>query len=472
MINLKRFFTVLLISILLFSPLVFATEEVPTDQILITSLDTPQVISGTPTVSAEIINEDCHVSGTDSYTLDSIVHGNVFATVYKFLTNPRNGGGILSGNLFLISTDSTIASDVTYSNNTDNNGNYIISSINSKSIINGNVFALSENFTLEAGSEIHGDLYVAAQKVNIEQDSIIDGSVFIAARDVSINGQISGSAYITTENFNMNYFAYITRDLNLAAENTSLSGIVYRNAFISSYSLTANKEFRVNGNLTVDYSKNFTYSGEVYGNASINAESLSFKKDDSTKCIIQGNLVYGVKNETQIPDGVVSGTISQSQFVDKETDKFDIKDTLFSLVIFIAYVLGITFIAKFFAKNAISKLPEFNTKNVFISLGIGLLSFFVIILLFVLLLVSSIGIYLAFALVIAYLFIIAISVPLFLNKIAELIKLDCNDYVKLLCVAIIFFVIKLIPVIGSLVSFVVFTAGIGQIIFAFLSRKK
>ena len=465
MLKFKRVFALIVLFFLLTCSSVLATDNTSLDETLVTT-------TAKKPITAQTINEDCYIYERDSYTLDNIIYGNVFASTTKFNTNPRNGGGIINGDLFLISTEATINSDVIYSNNQDTNGNYIISAINSRSIINGNVYILADNFTLSAGSEIHGDLYVAAQSsVKVDQDAIIDGNIFITSSNVTINGKVTGSAYITTENFNMNYFTYITKDLYLNAGNAKLSGIIYRNAFITANSLQTIKGFRVNGNLSVDFVNDFTFSGEVYGDAQINATTLNFKKDEETKCEIGGNLKYGTKNECKIPDGIVKGSVSTEKYIDKTSNKFKFSEFVLSWITLVVYVLVIVLLARAFAKGAIAKLPTFNTKNTLISFGIGFLSFIAIIILFVLLAVLVAGIYVAFALLIAYLFVLAIAVPLFIYQIANCLKVKWNISLKVFLVTTLFYLVKFVPVLGSLVVFIIFTAGVGQILLGLVKKN-
>lgn len=470
MIKFKRIFLIFVLLILFISTSAFAVE---TDEanILLTTTEVPTTTSTKPVPQAETINEDCYIYKTDSYTLDNIINGNVFASATRFHVNPRNGGGILSGNLYLISTDVTIGSDVTYSNNQNTNGDFLISSINSKSVINGNVYILTDTFTLEAGSEVHGDIYIAANKIDIQQDTLIDGNLFVTTEDMTLTGQVTGSVYATTNNFSFDYLATISRDLYLTSENSKLSGVIHRNAFITSSSLNTIKGFRVTGNLTVNYAKEFNYSGEVYGDAKFNVETLSFKQEENSVNSIGGNLKYATKNECKIPDGIVKGQISSEKFVNNNVKKFNFGGIVLSALALLAYVLGIVFLAQKFTPNAIQKLSELNIKNCLINFGIGLISFLAIILLFILLLITGVGLYLAFVLLIAYLFTLAISVPLFIYKLTDILKVEWNIYLKLIVISAIFYVITLIPVLGSLVTFIAFTAGIGQIILAFLKKN-
>lgn len=473
MLKFKKLFICLVLSILLISPSVLATNEnEPLDFASPDNSVATQPVEDIKDVKPESIKQDLYIYDTTSYSLDDIVDGNIFSSAMKFTTNPRNNGGIVSGNMYLISDEVVIESDVIYSNNKDSNGKYVIDSVNSTSTINGNMFVCSDSFTLEAGSKINGDLYLASSLVNIEQGAIINGNVFIIANDINLNGQIAGSAYITSSNFNMYNLGYITRDLYINSQNVNLEGVITRDAFITAYGkLSTKSTFKVSRNLSVNYADDFTFSGEVQGDAVINAKVLSFKTDDNGKCLIRGNLKYGTEKETKIPDGIVSGKVSTSKYKMISKNKETLTSLGIKFLTFLVYVFAVVFLAKRFAPKAIEKLPELNTLNILKSLGLGFASFFAIFTIFICLILLLVGTSLAFFAVIAYLFVVGLAMPLFLNAIAGKLKFQLNEYVKLLLVVVITFVISLIPTVGSAVIFVGFVISIGHILLA-LFRKK
>ena len=480
MIKFKRVFLLVILAFILISSSVLATTS---DSLL--SEDVPEVTSrqntGSETIvysrsttspKIETINKDCFISHKSSnYSLDNIVNGNVFATVSKFATNPRNGGGILSGNLYLIASEVIIGSDITYSNEQDSNNNYKIQSINSKSTINGSVYVITDSFTLEAGSEINGDLYIVADKVNIGQNSVIGGNVFITSKDVTINGQISGSAYVSCSNFNMQYFSYITRDLYLNSENANISGIIYRDALIYSENLKTVTGFRTHGNFTVSYAKECELAGEIFGDADINAVKLVLKNDSNEKCEIRGNLKYATKEKCDIPENVVKGNVSEEKFKDKSHTTYKFKDYLISFIALFTYILVTVILFKKFAPDAINNLPELDLKTVLIGLGFGLLSFLIVFALFVLLLVLKIGIHLAFALCFGYIFVLFLALPIFVYQIANTLNVKWNLLLKLFVIIMALYIIKFIPVLGSLVISIIFISGIGQIFINIFKKK-
>ena len=467
MFKFKKFFLCLVLAIILLSSAVFATDEA----VMLTS---PAPESGdTKAEKYQTLDEDKYVYSSDSFSLSDVVNGNVFAsTSTKFVTNPRIGGGVISGDLFVLSNDVVIESDVVYSNEKDKKGNYMIASTNSKSVIYGNVYVLANSFTLQAESEIHGDLYVLASNVNIEQNSVIEGNIFLSSSNVTLNGQVKGSVYATAQDLNMNYYSYIERDLYLNANKATLSGFVYRNAFVTAgEDLTTDTDFKVNQNLTVNDADQFTFSGNVNGNVTVNAKKFNIKNDNDAVCAIHGDLKYGTKTDVTVPDKVVTGKVEVTNFVEHKENKVTFSKLVIGLFTLLVYVFAVVFLAKRYAPNAIEKLPSITVSHMFINLGIGVASFFVIFVLFVLLCISGVGVSLAFAFVAVFLFVCAIALPLFLNNIANALKFKTNPYVKLLAVTGILYLISIIPVFGSAVMFVVMLISIGEVLFTVLNRK-
>lgn len=473
MFKLNKIFVSFILTLILLSSVVFATDEM-------TVLSSPEISnivvedSATSSTSqVKNINEDLYIYNTDSYTLSDIVYANIFASAKKFVTNPRNNGGIVYGNLFLISNEVVIGSDVTYSESKDKNNNFLINSINSKSKIYGNVYALSDIVTVESGSEIYGDLYIVATQVNIEPNVVIHGNLFVTASEVNLNGQIKLSAYINSKDVNMNLYSYIDKDLFLNSQNATLYGVINRNAFLTiDNALTTMSDFKVNQDLKVIFAKDFTFSGKISGNAKINAKNLSFKNEASNMCSIRGNLDYATATNMEIPNGIVAGEISNSKYIENSSNKISVSSLILKLFTLLIYVFAVVFLSKWVAPKALEKLPKFNVSGILISLGIGLASMFVVLVIFIFLCLSGVGVSLAFCTIAGYLFLFGLAIPLFLNRIAEIIKLNLNLYIKLLIVTFVFYLISLIPVLGSLVVFMSIFIGIGQILVGLFKKNK
>lgn len=465
MFKLRKIFTCFLLTFLLFSSSVLATDAV-------VLMDTAAPIQESTPIAAQTISDDLYLYNTDSYTLNDNVNGNVFASSLKFTTNPRNNGGTISGNLFIISSDTVIGSDVVYSDTKDSSGNYLIKSINSKSVIKGNVYVLSDNFTLEAGSEIQGDLYLLSTNAEIQQDAIIKGNAFISSTNITLNGQVSGSAYIMSDNFTMNYLGYINRDLFLNSQNATLAGVINRNAFATvSNELITTSYFRISQNLSVTDANNFTFAGEIKGNAIINTKNLSFKNSDSEKCIIGGNLKYSTQNEITVPDGIVTGEVTSSEYKKSVEEGITTEEAIISFLTLIVYVFAIVYFFKLFAPKVMENLATFNFKNTFISFGVGFASFFLAFVLLFALLITGIGLTLSLVVLAGYLLVLGLALPVFLYSIANIIKLKLNILVRLLLVTAVYYLVTLIPVVGPLAMFIALFIGTGKILLNLFKKK-
>lgn len=323
----------------------------------------------------------------------------------------------------------------------------------------------ADTFTLEAGSVIEGDLYLAASNININPNSVINGSIFIVGSNISLKGQIGGSAYITAENFETNYYTYFSRDLYLNSKNATLAGVVHRNAFITATEkVETTPYFRVEQNLTVNSASEFIFSGEVKENAKINVQKLSFNQVENQKCIIFGNLECATKEDITVPDEIVVGEVTHSEYVETDKESTSVTDKMFDLFVLLVYVFGVVLLCKFFAPNAIKNISTLDFKSFLKSFAFGFLTLIAVVVLSILLILFGVGITFALVLIISYLFLLGISIPLFLNDIVKTEKWKLNLFLKLLIVTALFYLISLLPVIGSIFIFVVLLISSGRIV--------
>ena len=122
-------------------------------------------------------------------------------------------------------------------------------------------------------------------------------------------------------------------------------------------------------------------------------------------------------------------------------------------------------------KNYKDTTHEITVKNVFISLGIGLLSFLVVIFVAILLMLLQIGVTLSFALIFTYLFLLFMAIPIFVLDIALLLKDKYNLYLTTGLIALALCLVSKIPVLGGLVMFAFTSIGIGRVCNKVLLKK-
>lgn len=469
--SVKLFIIFMLIFVLFASP-VLAIDTINAN---VSSTTSTENNSPLPISSTIISNDDLLVSKTESYTLDNILYGNAFISTNNFTIDSRNNGGVISGDIFASTVNTTIKSDLVYSNEKDKLGNYLIENTKSFSRINGNVYILAtDTFTLESKSEIHGDLYVFANVINIQPDAVVNGNIFVAGNSkLNLHGRVSGSVYAMTDHFVMDYTGYIERDLSLTTKDAIIAGTINRNAKINSASGTVRTtyDFIVSKNLSVE-ANNLEFSGEVKGDAKISAKTLRFKTDDKT-CMIHGNLDYATKSDITIPDGIILGEASSKTYVDRNSFSYIALNKLIAYVSLLIYVFAVALLFNHIAPDFIKKLSTFTSMTIVTSLGIGFALILLLLPAFILLLFTKLTISFAFVIFASLLFVSSIAVPLFILAIANIWKNEkFNLYIKIFVITTLVFIVSLLPSIGLPLVLLFTLTAIGRIIVTLFSKKE
>lgn len=453
-------FYILLIFSMCFLPSAYATPEI--SDVVTTALD------------IQSLDYDLFI-GEQSYTLSDEVSGNVFAFTDDFTMSDTSK---INGNLYIISDVITLQSNVNYSDEISKDGSNLISSIDSYSSIKGSVFAMAKEFVLEPGVEINGDLYIISDNITIDKSCSIYGSVFAIGKDIAINGKVSGSVYATSENFSMSYFGSISNDLNVDATDITLNNVIHRNANISCSSLLTSSSFLVYGDLDAD-AENVTFSGQVSGNATFYSKYLTFKSEEngaSLKCKILGDLNYSSLEEFEIPENIISGEITYSEYSKNSENSSSfakvIKNFIIGLLSFIVYILSVCLLIKFIFPNYWSN-DAISIKDISISLAVGIIAIIAFFVLFIVLLLTTFTITLSFLLLFGYIFLCFIGLPIFILNVVKVLKSSINTFALLSLVSALLFLISYlnIPILSILIMFLALNAGVGSIILKCFKKK-
>lgn len=422
---------------------------------------------------AEIIDSDLYLSEEKENILDKEISGNVFNVSNNFELSPSS---IVNGDLFLVTKNVALKSDVTYTESLSKDNEPSIDRINASATINGNVYVVCTEFTLEPGVEIYGDLYIVAKSINIQKSSVVHGNIFATTGDFVLNGRVENSVYAATKNFRTNYYGSIYKDLNLTAEMVYLNSVIRRNANINADIISTNQDFLIYGDLNIN-ADNLDFSGEVDGNAIIHSKIIDFidkQENISIKCLIKGDLNYSSEKEIENVDSFVNGSVVRSEYKEVQNSKtnFNFKSLLLELFTFILYVFVVAWTFTLISKSHLNSNLSINVKNIFSSLGIGLLAIVIAIVLTILLLIINIGVTLSFTLIFAFIFLLFISTPLFVLDIAIIFKEKINLYLGILAISLVIFIIYQIPFIGGLISFLFITVGSGRILLKLIGNSK
>lgn len=322
-----------------------------------------------------------------------------------------------------------------------------------------------------------GDVYLTGTEITI--DYIVDGNLFVFADTVNINSQIGGDAFIIARTVNVNNGGYVFSNLFTIANTLNVNGVVY-DLYASSTNIN------ISGYVYRDVrtsSEDFKISGVVGRNAYITTnnilfETISNEENQTTKQgTIAGNLNYTAKTELSIPEGVVKGTINYTEA--KETSP-TIGNYLLALGRFLVTVIIIWLLCLWLAPKLLSRTHLVLTKKLPSSIGLGILTPFVVIVISAILMLITITSTIAMIGIVLLLLICMLGSAIFVISLANLFanKLKVENKVGTLGILIItsavIWLICLIPFVGNILSLIVAILGIGILVNNILpsTRKK
>ena len=302
-------------------------------------------------------------------------------------------------------------------------------------IVDGNVFAYGNSVKITG--EIYGNLFVFANSLDIAKEAIIHGSVFTYATDITVSGIVS-DIYAMSNNFSLKGNAILARNLYLNSSNVSLSGQISRDAFI-------------------------------------NIDNLSFGNND--KVVVKGNLNYTSKQEVQIPENSIGGTVNYTPI--KTNTENLILSKIYSILTALVFSFVLIMLSIWIAPNFKDRACEIISKKSFKAFGIGLLVLFGTIIASFILLISTYGFgssIAAFAIVLLILCLV-ISNTVFSIAIGKLLANKFNFtkniafVVLALATVLVIELVKLIPYIGGSITFITAIIGLGILCINAYKRK-
>lgn len=326
-----------------------------------------------------------------------------------------------------------------------------VSIINDKVTINDDVYIEGKDVVVE--ENVNGSVHITATTVNITSNQI-EGNLFIVAEEININSNIKGSAFLIANSINFNGEVYdlytVSNNLNInsdskcnsiktISENLNIGGKVERNV----YAISSNLNLVENSNALV--SGNVYCLGEVFGDKR-KAENIEFY---TPKFEIEEETVDAISKGFKTAFFVL--TVSTGFFI------------IIALVIFTPRkdIENVEILQKFFKY-----------------IGDGFLYYLLAILISILLMITIIGIPFAIIMIIAVCLLYSkIALPLATIEVAKLMLKNQERKSKIVVAILAFLVflgvqyLKLVPVIGSLLSTILSLYGFGIIVNAIFKKK-
>lgn len=331
------------------------------------------------------------------------------------------------------------------------------------------VFALSQDLfrsddIVNIKDPIDGTSFIAGNSVDI--DTTVNGILFAAGNNVTTAGKsdyafIAGNIVkLQNESFKDGYAAgssvelknvTVERDLYLCGQQVIFDGVVGRNMFAAGSTITING--RINGNLTV-YGDNIT----IGDNAVITG---TLKYDEESKVTISDNATIGSKT--------IEKTKKIDVSVSKPTIVSKIKSNFFSL----ANILVIGLLMMLLFPKLFENIKEMDEKTILSNLGFGFLSLISIPIACIFAMITLVGMsagIIILDLYIVFIYLSTVFTSYYLSNIL-LSKNINNKYLLFLIGVLAFFILKLIPFIGTIISICSLFIGLGIVVRLIFKRK-
>lgn len=307
-------------------------------------------------------------------------------------------------------------------------------------MIDGNLFVIADTVIID--SQIGGDAFIIAKSVKITKNASVFGNIFNISEYLEVNGTVY-DIYSISNNTTISGFVY--RDIKMISKNINILGTIRRNAFISTNSL------------------NFTKDAILKDNESTTVASVG---------TIQGNLTYSAPNELNFPEGSVLG----EKVYNNLTTNSSIQSYLFAVGTSLVTVILIWLLLIWLAPKFLDKTNLLKSKKILPIIGFGLLTLIIVPIISIILLLINITSVIALLLLGLYFIIMAISAPIFVISINNIIcdKLKIKNNIGklglLIICAIILWAISLIPYVGNIVNFISIVLGLGLVIYSLIKK--
>lgn len=308
-------------------------------------------------------------------------------------------------------------------------------------IVDGNLFILANTVTIS--SQIGGDAFICAKTINVEKEGYIYSNLFAAANEVNISGVVY-DLYTTANTLNIN--GYVYRDIRTSSDTLNFSGVIGRNAYVSS--------------------KNIEISSNSDGQSSV-----------TNKATIYGDLNYSSSSEASIPEGTVTGSVNYSP-VTTSTKSKSISSYILALGRFIVTVLVIWLLYLWLAPKFLENTGALLSKKLLPVIGSGILTPIIFVIAFVLLLILGLTSNIAIIGTMLFAILLMISTSTFVIAVNNLvckkfnISKNATTFGVLIITSAVIWLLELIPVVGSVLNFVIMIIGLGILVTAIIPEKE
>jgi cytoskeletal protein CcmA (bactofilin family) len=323
--------------------------------------------------------------------------------------------------------------------------------------VNSMLFAGGNN--IDIAGTVNGDVYCAGQSITIS--GIVKGDVICAGQTVIISGEVDG-------------------DVRLAGQNVTISGLISGSATIGSETVFIEKDSEIGRDL-LGGTRTATINGKIVRDSTIGAETLIINgsvgrdvKGSLTQVtigstgLISGNLDYTSLNDPNISEGgEVKGIVTVYAPEKVEASGRSVAAMTFGWFLFFAMsMVFIGLVLSLLFPRVLHEAAQKAQKNIGATILTGIIAAVSAPAITIMLLISVIGIPLAFIIFLTWLIIVMINAPFVGYMIGQMIlKNTTKQPVLMMLVGVgIISIVYFIPIIGVLAMIAVYIFGTGMIL--------
>ncbi len=312
--------------------------------------------------------------------------------------------------------------------------------------IYGDIFCAGQ--TVHVSGKVHGDVMCAGQSVDVSGE--VDGDVRLAGQTVTLSAKVSGNATIGGQNFTLTSDGEVKGDATVGSADAVFNGMVGRDLAVGGNSVL------ISGTIGRDIKGEMTAltlnsGAKIGGGIEYTSKSALVKQSDVT---IGGKVSHTLPNETAKPKrGALWG---------------------FGLAWFFYWLAAIIFMTMSLALLFPNVLNEVTQKGMpwpWKALLVGFLTNLAMPVVFVLLVMTFIGIPLALLLAVLWLVIALLSTPVTAFYVGRRILGHTKHTLLVMLVGSSVLVLTLfLPFIGALVALLSLTIGTGMLVTELVKR--
>ncbi|MFC1992687.1 hypothetical protein ACFLV3_02605 [Chloroflexota bacterium] len=343
-----------------------------------------------------------------------------------------------------------------------------------------------ETVTIASGEVVNDDLYITSGDIII--NGTVNGDVFAVGRSITINGRVDGGISFGGQTAVIN--GEITNSLRFGGQSIIVNGIIGRDLVVGSSQLSVSSAGQIDGDLVfgagtaqingfigdsiLGGAGEVTLANNIGGDVTLGVDRLTI----TSGADIQGALKYTSQNEASIQSGAkISGDISHliPERSEKEWGAKGILAGITGAVIWktlsyvMIFIIGIILIL--IAKKRMILMHTAIQKSPWQTLGWGALILIATPIAAVIVMITVIGLPLGIISLVLWgiaLYLSQILVALLLGRliIRQNRELNSTGFMigALALGLLVLFALRLIPIIGWIVSLLVMVFGLGTLI--------